>query len=179
MGDISKARFKAAGTSLAGCQKFWAATQAVRNIFAAFCDEFGGSTWVTAGDRLVGLVFPEGARDPSPNLWRYVTSGVAFYKPNRRTLSGRNLAKRIDELPRLPSQWEACDYVGVSIGGHGVCVGDRCFTRAQIEGGPDEYVIHVFYSDEVPLACPPDAIEMLASDYEAWRASRRQAESQE
>ena len=164
-------RYRAAGRSLEVCRALLQKRSEVVAHFKAACAEFCGHHYVTMDELMIGVCFAPVpiSTPPGWKLSRDQRGKFAFHVPDLRTREGKRIAERLAVLPTLPSQWNAWRELGMK-GGSELFVGNRIYPRAQIEGGPDEFVIHCYYEGVLPDV-PPDAVEMLVSEYEAWRVA--------
>ena len=174
---IQVARFKAAGRSLEVCKELLRQEDEVKRVHQCARKMYGAEQAVEQHGRMIGVAFAEGASIPYG--WK-IKKGQAvlvtphktrpFCVPDRRTAQGRIWAKELAQIPQFPDPWRVSKALGIP-GGDSVISGNKMYYKAQIEGGPDDFVIHVYYTDGAPEV-PPDAVEMLVSEYAAWKQAR-------
>lgn len=126
----------------------------------AMCDlkkEFGAvGVWTNGRESFVGLTF-EGA---PPAGWR---AGKQYARPDGRTKSGRDLAKRFRDLPRGVDNWALSSMLGESLGGDWSHWGNNHVYFTTIHQYGDALII------SVPAVCrvvPPGCTELLMSEYQ-------------
>lgn len=176
---VDTATYRAAGLSLAGCERFVERSREVRAAWKAFADELGAMGWTSVRGVLVGLGFDKGVT-PDPNVWRQdkdVSGSTKVYAPRRNNAAGKALDARFKALPHMPTAWDVHEYVGVPAPKNDIGVLDgaagRVYARCSLEQlGDHEFLIEVKFNEQHPLVAPTDAVELKTSEAAALRVSR-------
>jgi hypothetical protein len=96
--------YKAGPATTAKVKQFFADDRVTQKAADAFAAEFEAAHCMHNGYRIIGIQMPYGAK--TPHGFRKNRQGTCV--PNKRTQAGRDLAKQIDALPRVP---DLSDYV--------------------------------------------------------------------
>lgn len=134
--------------------------KAAGKVMKEFLDEWNTTTYRPGGFDIEGsiaTVIFEGTV-PDKTLWIPITGRKDEYKPNRRTKAGKELQKRIDELPRV-SRTEV-----------NMCIGWRQhFSNIGFRDGVEIVGFTVsekyLFDEEDPVIIPADCIEITRTEY--------------
>jgi hypothetical protein len=151
-----RAFYKAGPETAAKVAQFFDEARVAHKAADVFAAEFGAECCVASGSLIVGLQMPADAK--TPHGFRRNPGGDCV--PNKRTKDGRDIAKRIRDLPRLPDL--STIVLGFRIansdrGGHRIV---QCGARTFKDGAA---YIEMHEGDEPPADC----VKVKRSEYYA------------